>query len=48
MFLMKARRPEYRDNAKIEVNIGDRLGELMQAITGKDEDPESGDLPGKG
>jgi hypothetical protein len=35
MFLMKARRPEYRDNAKIEVNIGDRLDELADAIQGK-------------
>lgn len=42
MFLMKARRPEYRDNAKIEVNIGDRLNELADAIQGKgvESDPE--------
>ena len=40
MFLMKARRPEYRDNAKIEVNVGDRLDELTAAIQAAPEDPE--------
>ena len=40
MFLMKARRPEYRDNAKIEVNVGDRLAELADAIQGKGDEPE--------
>src|SRR5947209_3798966 len=26
MFLMKARRPEYRDNAKVEISTSDKLG----------------------
>jgi hypothetical protein len=40
MFLMKARRSEYRDSARVEVNIGDRLDELAAAIQAAPEDPE--------
>lgn len=39
MFLMKARHPEYRDNNKVEIQVGDKLGELMDAISGKAEEP---------
>ena len=39
MFLMKSRRPEYRDNAKIEINVGDKLKELADAITGPGNEP---------
>jgi hypothetical protein len=35
MFLMKARRPEYRDHARVEINVGDRLNELADAIQDK-------------
>ena len=35
MFLMRARRPEYRDSAKVEINVGDRLNELAYAVAGK-------------
>ena len=35
MFLMKARRPEYRDSAELEINVGDRLNELADAVAGK-------------
>jgi hypothetical protein len=37
MFLMKARRSEYRDNAKVEINVNDRLNELADAVAGKNE-----------
>jgi hypothetical protein len=40
MFMLKAKRPEFKDNAKIEVNVGDRLSELADAISGKSDDPE--------
>ncbi|HEY3987959.1 MAG TPA: hypothetical protein VGM02_01590 [Acidobacteriaceae bacterium] len=39
MFLMKAKRPEFKDNNKVEIQVGDKLGELMDAISGKAEEP---------
>lgn len=39
IFATKARAPEYKDNAKVEVNVGDRLNELADAISGKAEEP---------
>jgi hypothetical protein len=44
MFLLKAKRNEFRDNNKIEVNTGDRLNELLDAVAGKNE-PEPADEP---
>jgi hypothetical protein len=41
MFFLKAKRPEFKDNSKIEVTVGDRLGEMTDAIIGKPEaEPE--------
>jgi hypothetical protein len=40
MFLLKKLDPSYRDNNKVELQVSDKLGELMEAITGKDEDPK--------
>jgi hypothetical protein len=40
MFLLEKLDPSYRDTAKIEVNIGDKLSELADAIQGKGEEPE--------
>jgi hypothetical protein len=37
IFLLKAKRPEFKDNAKVEVNVGDRLNELLDAVAGKAE-----------
>jgi hypothetical protein len=46
MFMMKARRPEYRDNARVEISTSDKLGELMEAITGTGKDePAAPDAP---
>lgn len=48
IFATKARAPEFKDNAKIEVNVGDRLNELADAINGNAEEPEDMDVPEKG
>jgi hypothetical protein len=42
MFVLKAKRPEFRDNNKVEINVGDRLNELANALqgTGEDRDPD--------
>jgi hypothetical protein len=47
MFLLKKLDPSYRDNAKVEVHIGDRLQELADAISGKpgDSTPEASEEP---
>jgi hypothetical protein len=44
MFYLKAKRPEFKDNNKVEINTGDRLSELLEAVTGKDE-PAAPDEP---
>jgi hypothetical protein len=38
MFYLKGKRPEFRDTAKVEVNLGDKLSQLADAIQGKGED----------
>jgi hypothetical protein len=48
MFLLKKLDPSYSDNNKVELQVSDKLGELMEAITGKGSDSEPGDLPEKG
>ena len=40
MFYLKAKRAAFKDQNKIEVNVGDRLNELADAISGKAEEPE--------
>jgi hypothetical protein len=45
MFFLKAKRPEFKDNSKVEINVGDRLSELADAISGKGDDPEPADEP---
>lgn len=40
MFLLKAKRPEFKENTKIEVDVGDKLKEHADAIMGDGEDAE--------
>jgi hypothetical protein len=47
MFLLEKLDPSYRDTAKIEVNIDDKLSELADAIQGKGEEPEVEPVPEK-
>jgi hypothetical protein len=42
MFYLKGKRNTFRDNAKVEISTSDKLGELMDAITGK---PEAAAVP---
>lgn len=48
MFATKARAPEYKDNAKIEVNVGDRLKELNEAILSPLPDEDDNQASQKG